>query len=350
MQKIIIASPRESAGKTSIAVGIGKALGKKFGYIKPFGDRLIHFEKKTWDYDAALMTGIFGLDEQPHNMSLGFEHSKLRYMYDEKTLEKKIQEMASQAVKNKELLFIETGKDFEYGTSVHLNPIFQTNYVNGRLLVVVDGNDPASLDHIMFIKKCIEVSGVDFAGVIVNKVRDVEDFTQIYLKDLSETGIKVLGIIPHQEQLTHMTMRYLADHLTAKVIAGENGMNRVAKHVFVGALSANEAMRHRLFKKEDKLIITGGDRSDMILAAIETDSAGIILTNNILPPAKIISIATEANIPLLLVSLDTFRAAMQVEHIEPLLTKDDDEKIDLLTQLVKKHVNLKEIIEGSQSF
>jgi BioD-like phosphotransacetylase family protein len=88
------------------------------------------------------------------------------------------------------------------------------------------------------------------------------------------------------------------------------------------------------------LTITSGDRTDMILAALESNSVGIILTNNILPPPNIISKASERDIPLLLVSTDTYEVAKQIDNLQPLLTKDDTNKIDQLVQLVKEHVNI----------
>ena len=83
MKKIIIGSVSENAGKTSFIVGLGKVIGRKFCYLKPFGDRLIYRKKRLWDYDSALITNIFGLEQSSDEMTIGFEHSKLRYMYDE---------------------------------------------------------------------------------------------------------------------------------------------------------------------------------------------------------------------------------------------------------------------------
>ena len=52
MDKVIIASTRKSAGNTSVIVGIAGALKKNFGYMKPFGDRLLYRKKQSWDYDS----------------------------------------------------------------------------------------------------------------------------------------------------------------------------------------------------------------------------------------------------------------------------------------------------------
>ncbi len=83
---------RKSAGKTSVIVGIAAALNKKMAYIKPFGERMLYRKKRLWDYDSALITNLFGLKEDPVDMSIGFDHSKLRYMYDEEGTRKKLLE------------------------------------------------------------------------------------------------------------------------------------------------------------------------------------------------------------------------------------------------------------------
>jgi BioD-like phosphotransacetylase family protein len=55
--------------------------------------------------------------------------------------------------------------------------------------------------------------------------------------------------------------------------------------------------------------------------------------------------ASDRNIPLLLVSADTYQVAKQIDSMEPLLTKASAEKIALLGQLIQKHVNLQEIVD-----
>jgi BioD-like phosphotransacetylase family protein len=72
-----------NAGKTTLIIGLAKALQKKIGYIKPFGDRLLYRKKRLWDYDTALMNSIFGLEQDPAEMSIGFDHAPLLYIVDE---------------------------------------------------------------------------------------------------------------------------------------------------------------------------------------------------------------------------------------------------------------------------
>jgi BioD-like phosphotransacetylase family protein len=344
MKSIVIASLRKSAGKTSIITGILSATEKSYGYMKPFGDRLIYRKKKNWDYDSNLIKEIFKLEQEPESITLGFSHSKLRHMYDEESTRKALLEMAQNIGGNKDILIIEGGEDLTHGSSIHLDSLSVSKYLGGTLYIVVSGHSDAIIDDITFIKKYVNTTDVDFAGVIINKIVDINDFENTHLGTITEKGINVLGIIPYREMLTHCTIDYLAERLFAKVIAGDGGLNNTMENIFVGAMSPTEAMRIPLFNKANKLLITGGDRSDMIIVGINTDSAGIILTNNILPPPNILSMANEKNIPILLVSQHTFAVSKQIDDMEVLLTKESAEKIELLTELIRKHVRINEII------
>lgn len=345
MNKILIASARESAGKTSVIVGLAKVSGKNCGYVKPFGDRLLYRKKRLWDYDAALVTNILDLHENPEDITIGFEHSKLRYMYDEQRTRAKIQELVANTSKGKDVLFIEGGRDLSYGASVRLDALSLAQGIGAAMIVIVSGNDDTIIDDIVFVKNYVNTSGIDLRGVILNKVHDLEDFKSTYLPEISKMGVRVLGLIPYQSNLRNFTVGYLSECLFSKVIAGESGLNNVVKNVFVGAMSTTEAMRNPLFNKENRLVITSGDRSDMVLAALDSNTIGILLTNNILPPSNIIAKASEMNIPLLLVPSDTYQVARQIDAMEPLLTRDNTESIDLLAGMVRDGVNMDELFK-----
>jgi BioD-like phosphotransacetylase family protein len=340
MKKYVIASMRPSAGKTSIIIGLAKSLNNKFGYMKPLGDRMLYRKKRLWDHDSVLVKDIYNLVEDPEDMSIGFEHSKLRYMYDEKALKLRLREGIEHISKNKDTIFIEGGKNLRYGTSVNLDPLTLSKYIDGELIIIVSGNDGYIMDDIAFLNKYVNHENSNFKGIIINKVQDVKDFKLTYVDEIIKSGINILGIIPDQPELRLLSMDYLSYSLFAKVITGEDRLTNIVKNIFVASMAADLAVSKSKFKKENRLIISSGDRSDIILAAIDNYTAGILLTNNILPPSNIISKVTDHNIPLLLVSLDTYQATKQVEILEPLLTKDNVEKINLITDLVKRNVNI----------
>jgi len=343
VKKIIFASTKEGAGKTSIIAGIASATDKKYGYMKPFGDRLIYRKKKNSDYDASLMVDIFDLGVEPENISLGFDHSKLKYVYDETKLKTTLDKMIETSGKDKDFLIIEAGKTLSYGASINLDAISLSKITDAKLVIVVSGDDDDILDDIEYLKNHVNLEGIDFAGIIINKVNDLEDFKNTYSKTINEMGINILGIIPRKEQLTKFSIKYLSEMLFAKVLAGEKGLNKSAENIFVGAMSTDESLKNPLFNKPNKLLITSGDRNDMILAALDSNSAGIILTNNLMPPANILSRASESGIPIMLVSNDTLSVAKQIDRLEALLTKDEKDNIKLLGQMAEKHLNIDQL-------
>ena len=340
MHKFVVTSLRPSAGKTSAIIGITKALNKTIGYIKPFGERFLYRKKRLWDYDAALITNIFGLKENPEDMSIGFHHSKLLYMLDEDTTGVKLRELLTSVGTDKELFFAECGKDITYGSSVHLDAISLARQLDAPLIVVVSGDEDIILDDLVFMMKHIRFDGVTLKGVIINKVSNAADFCDTKLPRIKQHGVNVLGVIPYFKELPNFSVNYLADRLFAKIITGEENLKRTVRTIFIGCMTASAALKNPLFQEESKVVITSGDRDDMIVAALGSNASAIILTNNIMPPDNLISKAAKLEIPLLLVSADTYEIARQIECMESLPTKDDSEKIALIEQMVRTHVDL----------
>ncbi len=336
MKRFVFASMSENAGKTSMIVGLGKVLGGKIGYMKPMGDRLLYQKKRLWDYDSALVTNIFGLRSRPEDVTIGFEHSKLGYMYDDAARRKKLLDIASEIEKDCDYLFVESGKNLRYGTSVNMDAISLSRDLGAKLVVVMAGAEDTIMDDLAFLKQYVDLHGADLMGVIINKVADIEDFQVTHMDTIHKMGIRVLGFVPFKKELTQFSMNYLADMLFAKVLAGDEELLKPVKHIFVGAMSASSALRDPSFKKEGKLIITSGEREDIILAALDTDTTGIVLTNNILPSPAIISMAATKNVPLLLTHPDTFHVTKQVDDAVPLLTKDSTEKIAMLKDITSE--------------
>jgi BioD-like phosphotransacetylase family protein len=354
MNKIVISSMRAGAGKTSIIAGIISSVkNKKFSYIKPLGDRLIYRRKKSWDYDASLIVNLLGregeLEARFEKITLGFDQSKIRYMYDEEGIKKALSDMVKEIGTGNDILFAEGGRDLYFGAWENLDPISLSKYIDAKLVIVVSGDKDTILDDIKFIEKYLDVKGKKFGGIIINKVNEIDEFSETFVPEIKKIGIEILGMIPYKEQLTYFTVDFLAEKLMAKVLAGEENIKNTVKHIIVGAMSTNNPHKNPLFtlptlNREDQLMITGGDRSDMILASLERDTACIILTNDIMPPQHVISKVMERKVPLLLVAMDTFQTVKKVDDMEALLTKDNSSKIKLLSHLIEKHTRISDFL------
>jgi len=341
VKSLIVASTREDAGKTSTIIALARILNKRFGYLKPLGDRFLYRKKRLWDYDASLLTQLFGLGEEPETISIGFDHSKLRYMYDRAAIFEEFDRIVNQVGADREAVFIECGKDLAYGASVYLDPLTISQETGAPVLILAGGVENEIADDLAFIHRFVGSDEANVAGVIINKVVQMEDFHQVHLPEIEKLGVNVLGVLPYQAEFATISLATVADKLFAKVLAGENGLQNRVRSVVVGAMSVGAALVDPHINDPGKLVITSGDRSDMILAMMETEgTAGVVVTNGIIPPANIVAKASGQNVPLLVVSGDTYSTALQIEKIRPLLRAEDKGQIDNLTALVSDHVDI----------
>ena len=330
MKKIIITSLEKGAGKTTVALALALKANKKFGYFKPIGDNPLYKEKKIIDYDAFLFREVFGMDTLPEEMCLGLHHSKILHFYpDAKEEFKKRMEKLNQG---KELFIIEGGEYPWKGASLGLDVFSISKEVGGEIIFVVSGDYHNILDEITYISK---TNVENLKGVILNMI---DEFNEKIVEEIESKGVKFLGYLPEIKKLKAVKVSYIAEKLFAKVVAGENGLDNYVENVFIAALSAPEIKRHPDFKKKNKLIITGGDRADVIMACVENGTSGIILTNNIVPSANILARANEKGIPLLSVRPDTYTVAKLVENIQPVILPEEKDKLD---EIEKEAENIK---------
>lgn len=340
--RLLFVSLRSDAGKTSMILGLAKTAKKRCGYIKPFGDRLLYKKKRLWDHDAALLSKALELKEDLESMTLGFDHAKLKYMYDSTALNEKLNQACLQIESDNDFLVIEGGRDLAYGSSINLNAEELAKAIGAKMVVVVHGAADSVADDLTFLKRHVDLSNI--AGVIINKIQDIEDFKNTHLEYLNTLGINILGMIPYDASLEELSIRQICDTLLAKVIAGNDRLDNRVSHIDVGAMSINEIVKNNIFNKKNNLIITSGDRVDIILAALDCEPAGIILTNNILPPAHVIIRAGERDVPLMTVPTNTFTTAKKVDDIEPLLMPQDDDKFQKLEKLVAEYLDINDFL------
>ncbi|MEM1513863.1 MAG: DRTGG domain-containing protein [Candidatus Thermoplasmatota archaeon] len=334
MKKIVISSLDKKSGKSVVEIAIGKCVNKKIGYMKPIGSNPVHKEKKIVDYDTLLFKEIFDIDYSIEEMCLGLHHSKILHFYPD--VKKEFMKRYEKLSDGKEFFMIEGGEYIWDGAFIGMDALSLASMVNASLIFVLSGDYYEILDKLCYVEKIAKKS-----GIIINKVREnVEEIE----KEILKRKMKFFGYLPYIEELKKIRVSYLVEKIFAKVVAGEGGLGKEIENVFIAALSAPEIKRHPDFGKSKKLIITGGDRTDVITACLEEDTSCILLTNNIIPPATIIAKANEKEIPLLSVRQDTYTVAKMVDALQPSILPDEKEKIEKIEKLGKKHLLIDELI------
>ncbi|MDO9537641.1 MAG: DRTGG domain-containing protein [Thermoplasmata archaeon] len=345
MKSLTITSTRTAAGKTTVGLGIALNSGLKCGYYKPYGDHLVYSKKNLHDLDAMVFHDWLELGNEVLDGTLGFDADKIISTWNRQELDAVLKNNLEAIAKGKDIMLVETARNYSFGGHMDMDSVSLAQRFDSDILLVAEGDVPLILDKVMAISKCLE-GMVKLKGIVVNKVSE-EDREKIEIEIppvLERRGIKLLGILPKIQELKRGTMRLVLEKLNANIVAGSDGLDKVIEVVQVGALSAEQAMKMPTFFKDNKALITGGDRADLIFASLNTNTAGIILTNNILPHPKIIAKAEDMNIPIISVHMDTFTTAKAVEHIVAEITPGDEDKKQLIKDMAKKELDMDAIL------
>jgi hypothetical protein len=110
----------------------------------------------------------------------------------------------------------------------------------------------------------------------------------------------------------------------------------------VGAMTEDSALR-RFRKQPNKAVITGGDRTDIQLAAMETSTTCLILTGNLHPSNLILKQAEDMCVPVLLVPSNTMETVEALDRIFGRTRLGQKDKLDKFMGFVKKNIDLKRL-------
>jgi BioD-like phosphotransacetylase family protein len=91
-------------------------------------------------------------------------------------------------------------------------------------------------------------------------------------------------------------------------------------------------------------VITGGDRTDLQLAALETSTNCLILTGRVPPQSLILSRAEDLEIPILSVELDTLTTVEIVDRTFGSVRLQEPIKVQCIQQLIQEHFALDRLI------
>jgi BioD-like phosphotransacetylase family protein len=357
--RVFIAATRQNDGKTTTSLGLIAALQHYFprvGYIKPVGQRFVEIEEQKIDEDSVLMDSVYHLDCPLVDMSpIAVEPDFTRkYLLaaNNEALVKKIQKAFDRVSWEKDFVLCEGSGHAGVGSVFDLSNAQVAKILGAKVIIVSQGGIGKPIDEIALNQALFEKEGVEIIGVILNKVLDakvnyVADFAR---RGLKRKGLELLGVLPYEQILCNPSMDLIREELRAEPLNTAPMLQALVGDVVVGAMSAQNAMK---FFQPGVLLITPGDREDIVLAActaIDAQStekmAGIVLTGGLRPPESILKIIRTMPIPVLLAQADSYQVASKVNNLTVKTRPNDAEKISLIRDIVAENVNLKKILES----
>jgi len=357
--RIFVAATRMDDGKTTTSVGLFAALQNRFpriGYIKPVGQRFVEIEGAKIDEDTVLINDTYHPRTPLRAMSpIAVEPDfTRRYLSGGIThqLHDRVRTAFDIAAWEKDFVIIEGTGHAGVGSVFDLSNATVAKVLKSKVIIVSRAGIGRPIDEIAMNLALFEKLGVEVIGAIINKVNPekmgmLKEYATL---GLAKLGLPLLGMVPMHTELYKPTVNQACVRIRGEFIAGAQHKRRRVSRIGVGAGSTRNAEK---LLQPGTLIITPGDREDLIAMVLEDDAkpsprgnlAGVVLTDGILPPENLLQIIRSRSIPFISTSADISSATTAIGHMTVKTEVGDRDKIGVIQRLIHEHVQVDRIIE-----
>ncbi|MHB0756088.1 phosphate acetyltransferase [Polaribacter sp. M15] len=363
MSKAIYVTTIESnSGKSLVSLGLLRMMltrSPKVGYFRPIINKGIN---DAFDNHTNTAISFFNL-ETDHDECFAYHQYEVVELLSEgkedeiiHTIIKKYKELE----KKFDYVLVE-GTDFsgEGGfTEVDVNLMIAKN-LGIPVLIVGAGNGKKKKDFINTMQityNSFVSKEVDVIGVIANKIEiDEVGFIKQELTKVFPTKVSI-DIIPNINFLAYPTVKEVVDALDSTILFGEQFIDNAIGSYSIGAMQ----LRNYLTRiRENALVVTPGDRADIILGALQANAssnypkiAGIILTGKLIPEDSIIKLieGVQSTIPIISVSGGTFSISNKIGAVKPKIYAGNNRKILLALDTFDNYVNVERLTNILSTF
>jgi BioD-like phosphotransacetylase family protein len=340
-------SLNERAGKSFLSIGFIQKLkkeGKKFAYFKPIGVPKSAFTNKA-DPDVGFILKTVYRTDFPYDFisPVSIPDSYYIDLIDSAKKEESLQRIKNayeKIVKDIDYIIIEGNPSIRRFIRIGLDDvtIAQTLGINELIYVSTESSD-RGIDNIFFTKNYFEFRNVSIKTILFNKI-DFEYIARI--KELTEHhinryNIPVLGIIEKSLELFSPRVNEIKEQIGGELINEQatSGLSNLVETYLIGAMNAQSAVKY-LRQVKKAAFITGGDRTDLAMAALDQDVSTLILTGFIQPDMSVITLANKKGIPIILSPSDTYTTMRNLERLKPGIQEDEMDKV---LDLIEKEID-----------
>ncbi|GAB6190731.1 phosphate acetyltransferase [Desulfocastanea catecholica] len=355
--KLYVAGTEQRSGKSAIVLGLMELLTrniKKVAFFKPLidvdqskdeQDNTINLIKHQYhlcaDYDEMY---AYTVAEASQLIALGKNaelHDGIMAQYN--NLAEKSDFVLCEGI---ELTGAASSFDFDINVDISNNL--------GCPMMLVAGAKNKTVDEVVRAVKVYYESlaerSCDLVATIVNRVDPVLAEAMEHRLIMENIGRKKLVyVIPNNENLGNPSVGEVARLLHAEILYGEENLTRHVRSFTIAAMQ----LRNLLGRIEyGTLVITPGDRSDVILACLAAGESltmpnisGIMLTGGLVPeePVQKVIEGFKQTVPIISVHENTFQAAIRVDNIHAAITPDNTRKITQALAVFERHINMDEL-------
>lgn len=350
---IFIASAEPYAGKSVIALGLVNMLlskTKKIGFFKPI---ISQQDLGRKDKHIEAIIKYFSLPI-PYEDTFAFTRQEVLQHPESENWGEMINTIISKFKKLEEDYdftviegsdFLGEGIAFEFESNAAI-----AKNLGAPVLTIINGENKSTaqiINSALNVLRNFESREVQVLGIVANRVKaeQVDDVRELLRMQLPDDIM--LTVIPWEKALQSPTMREITDALDAKVLFGEHLLSSQVDNYVTGAMMLPNFLSHI---KENVLIITPGDRGDIVIGALQANLstnypkvAGIVLTAGTIPEEPVIRLieGLQTIIPIISVQQGTFGTTTAIGAIHSRITADNTKKIELAIATFEKYVDMK---------
>lgn len=342
LQIFFVMPTRTGIGLTSVSLGIVRALQRMrvdARFVKP-----VALESKS--NSGHFAEAIFQIPV-PDAISLQETTERIASNQTAELLEE-IMALCMNAAPERGVLVVEgLHVDSAYSFIPKLNTDIASS-LKAEVIVIADASVENAISKLSTNLRQYGNEGCKIAGVIFNKAQP--DFNEEEaIKALK--GINNWGIVPEKSVLYAPRTFDVAKHLKAEIISEGEITQRRVMDTMIAARSVAETIPRLT---PGTLVVTSGDRDDVILAVALAASrgielAGLLLTHSSSISPKIRELAApvlSSGLPILRTENDSFITARRISHLPNTVPSDDIARMDSVLDTIAEHLDTAKITES----
>lgn len=359
MKNLFITSTRHNEGKTLVTLGLTSGFAGRVrgvGYMKPVGRGSVEFAGEKIDHDAVLIKEACHIPAFVRDMGpVCYDGFPTQWISQEgrEAVIKKIQASFTRVAANRELMMIEGTGNAAAGAAFGLSNAFMAKLLDAKVVLVASGGVGQPTDEIFLNKNFFDKAGVEVVGAIVNKAypHEFERIDQWMRRALEAMGIRLLGVIPYEDELARATMLNLLERFRGKILNGEAALGQPLGKVVLGAMGASSALERLA---GHVTLICPPDREDILIAALSAmfisgrkdfTLASIVITGGGRISPMALQMIRRTSIPVLQVEPDAYTVVSEVHAANFKILPQDGAKIQRAVEIVRERVDLGQLLQ-----
>jgi phosphate acetyltransferase len=361
-KNVFIATSEPYCGKSIIVLGlVNMLLGKtkNVGYFKPIINNSPDNKK---DNHIATVTEYFGLPINYDDMFAFTRTQALQMIENERQGEmidiiiskfKKLEEAHDfTVIEGSDYIGEGTAFEFEANISIAKN-------LAAPVIIVISGQNKTTgqvVTNALTVFHNFQAREVQVLAIVINRAHPelAAEVKQLLVMQLNN-GI-IITVIPFEKSLNSPTLQEINDRLNGKLLFGQDQMSNQADHFVTGAMQVPNFLN---FLKENVLIVTPGDRGDIIISALQANLStnypkisGIVLSGGMIPEEPVMRLieGSPSIMPIIAVKTGTFETTSKIGAIRSGMTPVNKKKIQLAIDVFEKYVDVKSLDEKLITF